>query len=1073
MKTNILLTSIILVCLLFSCNQGHPLKQPYKLKCEYKENPLGLDVVKPRLSWLFNDTSRGAVQTAYQVLVASDPVLLKKDIGDIWNSEKIASDRSVWVDYMGAALQSGTRYFWKVRTWDRDDLPSSWSEVAWWETGLLNPGEWKAKWIGMDLIVEDKALANYGSWISAPLPVAAGKDIFFRKTFVIPEGKTPRRAFLNILGTQRARFSFNGEKAIDLDFQGSISTIPIQEKLKTGNNLISLITKNKRSEEVSVIFYMEIIYSDGTTQWICSDENTRVSQKIAAGWDQPGFNDSSWEPPRIIAPFGKGEYGWIKNAGPAPRSTLIRKSFMANKKIRSARAYVTGLGNYELYINGSRIGKDLLTPGWTDYNKRIQYQVYDITENLVRGENAAGMFLGNMWWSSGLGWRGCERYNNGPVMGLCQIRIDYADGTTDLVVTDESWKSHLSPLIENTIYHGEVYDARQEIPGWASPGLVDSTWQSVKTFSEYDHLIKSAEPGPPIRVMNEIMPVSVSQVKPGIYVFDMGTNMVGFARLHVSGDPGTQVILRFAELLHDDGTVAQENLRLAKATDYYTLKGGSPETWQPRFTYHGFRYVQMEGFPGVPDSTSLIGLQIYSSAPMIGQFSCSNELINQIYKNIINGQRSNMHSVPTDCPQRDERLGWTGDAQMFSPTASYNMNMDGFFAKWLHDMTDSQTKDGWINDVNPAIVVSGPGKPAWADAITVVPWVVHEFYADTRIISDNYAGMKAWVDYMIKESKNGLYIFDQNGWGGYGDWISVVPSPAQPVSAAYYYYSTHLLGQMAALTGNEKDATKYNELAKEIAETFNKKYLDRKTSDYLSATQTANLLPLAFGIVPEELRQKVADNIAADVIAKQKHPSTGFLGTGYILPMLSNYGYHELAYEVACQTSYPSWGYMVEKGATSIWELWNSDTEPPDQMNSRNHFALGSVGEWFYACLAGIRPSADEPGFKQVIIAPGPAGDLTWAKGSLETIYGTVISDWKLDGQNLILDILIPANTHATVYVPTMGITNPTLTMDGTVLYAAGKAASELPEGIELSEVGKVRMTLHIPAGKYHIVIRK
>lgn len=1074
MKTNIFVTSLILGCILLSCDTGlKTFKQPNKLQCEYQVNPLGIDVLQPRLSWQLKDTSMGAVQTAYQVLVASDPALLKKDIGDLWNSEKVFSDHSLWVGYLGKDLQSGTRYFWKVRTWDRDDQPSSWSETAWWETGLLSQDEWKAKWIGMDIIAEDEALTKYGSWITTSTPATGKAQLFFRKTFEIPEGKTPRRAFINILGDAPASFSFNGEPAGELDFQGKISSIALEGKFKNGPNLIALSLKNQEASEVSVIFYMEIIFSDGNTQWVYSDESTRVLTEKVTGWNKPGFDDSAWEQAHSIAPFGKGDHGWIGNAGPAPRSTMIRTDFTANKKIRSARAYVTGLGCYELYINGKKIGDDLLTPGWTDYNKRVQYQVYDITGNLVKGKNAAGMILGNMWWSSGLGWRGGERYSSGPVRGLCQIRIDYTDGTSQTILTDETWKANLSPLIENTLYHGEVYDARLEIDGWASPGLDDSDWSEVQVFTEQDKLTRSAEPGPPIRIMNEINPISVSEVKPGIYVFDMGINLVGFARLSVSGDAGTMVTMRFAELLHKDSTVAQENLRSAKATDYYILKGGGPETWQPRFTYHGFRYVQVEGYPGKPDETSLTAFQIYSAASTTGQFSCSNELINKIAGNIFNGQRSNMHSVPTDCPQRDERLGWTGDAQMFAPTASYNMNMAGFFAKWLRDMTDSQTEDGWIADVNPAIVVRGPGKPAWADAVTIVPWVMHRFYGDTKIIEDNYEGMKAWVEYMIRESKDGLYIFEQNGFGGYGDWISVVPSPPQPISVAYYYYSTHLLGQMAALLGREEDAMKYNGLAENIAITFNKKYFDQKAVNYPAATQTANLLPLAFSLVPEELRQRIADNVAADVLAKGKHPSTGFLGTGYILPMLSDYGYHELAYEVACQTTYPSWGYMVEKGATSMWELWNSDTEPPDQMNSRNHFALGSVGEWFYAYLAGIRPATDQPGFKHIIIAPGPAGDLTWAKGSLETGYGTVRSEWKIEGQGLVLDFAVPANTHATVHVPIPGIKDPTLTCDGTVLCSAGKAAGELPEGIEIAEINPTKIILKVTAGKYQFILGK
>ena len=715
----------------------------------------------------------------------------------------------------------------------------------------------------------------------------------------------------------------------------------------------------------------------------------------------------------------------------------------------------------------------MLTPGWTDYRDRVQYQVYDITDNIRSGENAAGMFLGNMWWSSGLGWMGGRKYSQGPVRGFCQIELEYKDGATEVIATDESWMGHISPVKDNSIYQGEKYDARLEINGWSAPGLDEEGWTPVKRYTEEDTLVLSAQAGPPLRIDREIEPVSVTEVAPGKFVYDMGINMVGFARLKVQGEAGTEVIMRFAELLHEDGTVAQENLRSAKAIDRYILKGGGMETWQPRFTYHGFRYVQVEGFPGTPEKENLTGLQLYSSAPSTGKFECSNETINSVWANIVNGQKGNMHSVPTDCPQRDERLGWTGDAQMFAPTASYNMNMAGFFAKWMIDITDSQDEEeGFVMDVNPGIVVEGPGKPAWADAITVVPWMVYKFYGDKGILEKNYEGMKAWVEYMRRNAIDNIYIFNRySDWHGYGDWISVVPSPGAPISAEYYFYSTKLLAKTAKILGYNEDAAEYKELAGKIAEAVNREYFDPKTNNYLEATQTANLLPLAFGIVPEELRQKVADNIADNVIEREKHPSTGFLGTGYILPMLSEYGYHDLAYEVATQTTYPSWGYMAENGATSIWELWNSDTEPPDRMNSRNHFALGSCGEWYYGYLAGIRPDPKKPGFKHSIIAPKPAGDLTYALGKIKTGYGLLKCHWQKTDDGLRIIAVIPPNTNATIKVPVKGYNNPTILEGGQTMYNAGSAASPLPDGFEFVEGGAEEVVFQAAAGNYLITV--
>ena len=1051
-----------------SCTPVSTFKQPGELRCEYREDPTGIDVLQPRFSWQLNDTTRGACQTAYQVLVASSADMLKKDVGDIWDSRKRDSDQSVLVPYEGPELKSRQTYYWKVRVWDQKGQPSSWSEPASWEMGLLNRSDWQASWIGMDLIAEDQALTRYGHWVTHP-EADCNKAIYLRKEFEIPEGKHPRRAFYHFLANRHIRFWMNGELLGEGDHPGTgAAIISMHDRLIEGKNVIAYTLSNKDEDECSIVFYMEIIYTDGSTQWVSSGEDCRVSLQGEPGWNRIGFDDSGWEHAKNLALFGKGEHGWISNAGPAPRSTLLRKEFTAAKKVRKARAYVSGLGNYRLFVNGERIGRDLLTPGWTDYHKRVQYQVYDLTGHIVKGPNAAGMLLGNMWWSSGLGWTGGTRYSSGPVRGLCQIEIEYTDGSRELVATDESWCTQLSPVVENTIYNGETYDARLEIVGWASPGLDESGWQKATVFHEEDGLIMSSQYAPPIRVMDEITPVSVTEAAPGIFVFDMGRNMVGFASLKVTGERGTEVKMRFAELLHEDGTVAQENLRSAKATDVYIMNGEGEEQWEPSFTYHGFRYVQVEGYPGTPDISSVTGKQIYSGAEQTGYFKCSNELINKIYKNILNGQRGNMHCVPTDCPQRDERLGWTGDAQMFAPTASYNMNMAGFFSKWMRDITDSQDESGYVYDVNPAIVVSGPGKPAWADAVTKVPWTVYKFYGDTRIIEDNYDGMKAFVDYMTANSKNGLYIFDQDGWAGYGDWISVVPSPGQPISAAYYFYSNKLLSEMAAAIGKKEDALKYGEHAVKIAEVFNERYLDRKSNNYPAATQTANLLPLAFGITPDDLRQKVADNIAADVSKRGKHPSTGFLGTGYILPMLSDYGYHELAYETAAQATYPSWGYMVEQGATSIWELWNSDTERPDQMNSRNHFALGSVGEWFYAYLAGLRPVADKPGFRHSVIKPMPAGDLSWASAKLFTSYGALWCEWELSLEGLDMEVAVPANTSATIHIPLSGDPDPVLSEGGILIWSGNKAAENIPPGLQLVKVTGQEIILDARAGNFH-----
>ncbi len=1067
MKNAILLSAVVLF-IMFSCTKQKTFMQPQKLQTEYQSSPIGLDVPFPRLSWYVNDTSRGAKQTAYHIIVSASLKKLKKNIGDIWDSKQVESGQSVHVKYAGPGLDSRKIYFWKVKTWDQDSVESSWSEPATWEMGLLNREDWQARWIGLDVEPDRSELEKYGNWIWHPEEKGLNIPIYVRKTITLPEGKTVRKAMLSVTADNEFEAWVNNNKKGKGDDWQRFYNRDITNDLTEGENILAFSAITTQPEYCGLIFYLDLVYADGTNEYISSDESCLTSLKKIPGWTKSVFNDESWISAEIIAPYGEGYWGRIDAPGPVPRSTLIRKEFTASKSVKKARAYVTGLGNYELYVNGNKIGKDLLTPGWTDYRDRVQYQVYDITDKIQPGENAAGMFLGNMWWSSGLGWMGGVKYSRGPERGLCQIEIEYKDGSTEIIASDETWKGHKSPITDNSIYQGEKFDARLEIPGWSEIGLNQDEWEPVNQFTEEDTLILSAQAGPPIRIAQEIEPVSVTEVEPGKFVFDMGTNLVGFARLKVQGEAGTEVTLRFAELLHEDGTVAQENLRSAKATDKYILKGGEMETWHPRFTYHGFRYVQVEGFPGTPGKENLTGLQFYSSAPVTGKFKCSNEIINKVWKNIVNGQKGNMQSVPTDCPQRDERLGWTGDAQMFSPTACYNMSMARFFTKWMIDITDSQDDtEGWVPDVNPGIVVDGPGKPAWGDAITVIPWMVYKFYGDEGILEKNYEGMKAWVEFMRLNARENLYIFDRNGWHGYGDWISVVPSPGAPISAEYYFYSTKLLSKAAKILGKEEDAKEYKELAGKIAEAINKKFFDPKTNNYLEGTQTANLLPLAFGIVPDELKQEVANNIAANVIAKEKHPSTGFLGTGYLLPMLSDYGYHELAYEVASQTTYPSWGYMAENGATSMWELWNSDKERPDQMNSRNHFALGSCGEWYYAYLAGIKPDPEEPGFKHSIISPKPAGDLTYALGEIETGYGLLKCHWQKTDDGLRMIVIIPPNTSATVKIPVAGYNNPSILEGGNTIFSAGGAATPLQEGLEFIEAGVIEVAFKAAAGSY------
>ncbi len=909
-------TLSVLVLLLSNCT-SQELTAPSDLICEYSQNPIGIDITNPQLSWKLPNTRKGMMQTAYEILVSSSMENLDKNNGNIWSTGKVESDQSLFVAFTGNALTSGNKYYWKVKYWDNQGGVSPFSAPASWEMALLKKSDWKAQWITRD-----------------------------------------------------------------------------------------------------------------------DAKDNKVKQ----------------------------------------RSIMFREGFNLKSPVKKARLYVTGLGNYVFYINGKKVGKDILTPGWTNYTKRLQYQVYDISEMLVTGENAVGSMLGNAWWSGGLGWGkdplSRKRYSFGPMKLLAQIEIEDESGNIQTIVTDDSWKWSESPVTFNNLYDGVHYDARLEQAGWNKPGFDESSWKNV-TIPATETSMLVAQQAPPLRVERELTAQSITKVPNGNYVFDFGQNMVGWGKLTVSGKAGTKIKMKFAELLHDNGTVAQENLRSAKGTDIYILNGEGTEIWEPQFTYSGFRYVELEGYPGVPTKDALKGVVFYSSAPWIGKFESSNTLMNTLIKNITWGQRGNMHSVPTDCPQRDERLGWMGDAQTFSPTSYYNMDMTQFYEKWLHDITDSQDSSGYVYDVNPAIVVSGPAKPAWGDAVIIVPWVAYKFSGNERILRENYDEMKAWVEFMRRHAINNIYNWSNpdSTFFGYADWIAPVKSPQKPISASYLYYSSKLLSKIAAVLGKSDDAEEYGNLAKDVALAYQNKYFAKDSQNYEGATQTANLLPLGFGITPDELKPKVVENILAAVEKRDGHPSTGFLGTQYILPILSDYGHHDLAYKMINLLTYPSWGYMIEKGATTMWELWNSDTERPEGMNSRNHYALGGIGEWIFGYLAGLKPDIENPGYKRSIIAPMPIGDLTWAKASQKTGYGALSVDWKIDGNSFIMNVVIPPNTTSIVKVPKINFDFSSITVDGTEIFSEGKSFENF-DTIKFLNENENSVDFEVESGSYSFVAK-
>ncbi len=1045
------------------CAPG-PVGAPTRLRCEYQEYPLAVDTSVPRLSWYVNDTRRGARQTAYQVLVASSPDRLTPGTADLWDSGKVISSNSAHVCYGGMPLRSGRDYYWKVRTWDADGVPSPYSALGAWEMGLREPADWVARWVHVLPTAPstggDPPGWRHGQWIWHPTAKGDKQTVYLRKEFTLDAAAKVKQARIRCTADNRFTLFVNGQKVGSGDNWQKTYDYQVAARLRPGKNVIAVAPWNEGSQ-CGFRLAMRVDVEGKPPVWVLSDNKWKAVDREQKGWTGVDFDDGKWVASGVI-----GKYGckpWGGQASPKAtmhRSLMFRKEFSLDqpaRQIHRARAYVCGLGAYELRLNGRRVGNDCLTPGWTQFHKRIQYQTYDVTDLLDTGANAVGAILGNGWWHGRIAG---ERNQSGreSLRLILQLDVEYRDGSRQRILSDPSWKACLSPICRDSIYDGETYDARLEKPGWDRVGFDDQAWMDVEPVDQsLDKLVPQAKDT--IRPIQDQPAVGVAEAAPGVYIFDFGQNLTGWVRLKVQGERGTKVTLRHAEVMKD-GKFYTANLRKAKATDTYTLKGGGVEVWEPRFTYHGFRFVEVTGYPGRPDKDALVARMVCSAEPQVGRFECSHGLLNDLQHNILWGQRSNMYSVPTDCPQRDERLGWMGDAQIFCNTSCWNLEMVRFYTKWMRDIADCQEADGAVHDWNPTNSTA-PAKPAWGDACVVVPWQIYRHYGDTRAIEENYDCMVAWVDYLTRHSKNHLFERD-----GYGDWIAVVPSPKKPISAAYYYYDCVLLSEMARAIGRDCDAEKYAGLAREIRNAFNDKFLDLDANQYPGGTQTANLLPLFFGMVPPHRVDAVADNVVKDIAARGGHLSTGFLGTGYINPVLTATGHHGVAWRLATQTTYPSWGYMVKKGATTIWELWNSDVKGPG-MNSRNHFALGAVGEWFYESLAGIVMA--EPGFRRIRIAPKPVGDLTWVRASIWTVYGPVVSNWTLRDGDLEMAVLLPANTTGRIYVPTFGQRTFTVTESGRLVVKDGKYAGSAP-GITFVGMEGQAAVFRAGAGQYRLV---
>ena len=851
---------------------------PTELRCEYRTNPLAIDVNNPRLSWALESSQRGQKQTAYRIQVANCEKKLRLNEGNLWDSGVVKSSETIHIVYDGAPLKSGRCCFWKVKVWDKEGKESAWSQTAFWEMALLSPDDWKGEWIN--------------------------------------DGKLP----------------------------------PLRD---------------------------EEFYKDD----------------------------------------------------PAP---LFRKEFKVEKRINRARLYISGLGYYEARFNGRRIGDHILDPGWTNYRKRVFYSTYDVTDHLQKGTNCIGVMLGNGWYNP-LPLRMWGRLNlrehlpTGRLRFIVQLNIDFTDGTTKSIKTDRNWKAHAGPIIRNNIYLGEIYDARKEIKGWDRPGCDESTWHQAGFASEPLGPLQ-AQPQPPVKITAILKPAKITEPKPGVYIFDFNQNFTGWVRLRLKAPAGNELKLRYGELLHEDGTLNPmtsvcgqikgkkrdgKNIggpgspEIAFQSDTFIASGRGKEIYTPRFTFHGFRYVEVTGYPGKPKLNSLEGLRLNSAVDEVGSFECSNELLNRIQEMTRWTFLSNILSVQSDCPHR-ERFAYGGDLAVTIDAFMLNFDMATFYAKAVHDWHDAAFSDGLLTDTAPYVGIQYCGV-GWAMIHPQLLYQLYQYYGNLRLLEEQYKTAKRWLDLVFSQS-NGHIVQE-----GLSDHEGLEPAPAAQMVTPLYYQSVRLMTKLASIIGHEKDAERYTALANDIKEAYVRNFLEPGTGKFAPYTQASQSFALYLNLVPSEEQAAALDFLLNTILATHKgHLSTGIYGTKFLLDVLSRFGQTEVAYALVNQKSFPGWGYMIENNATTLWEHWALS----ENTYSHNHPMFGSVSEWFYKWLTGIQPHPKAVGFNRTIIRPQKVHDLKWVKAHYNSIRGKIVSEWRSENGRFRLNISLPANTTATVYIP-------------------------------------------------------
>lgn len=1043
------------------------------LRCEYRVNPMGIDVLGPRLTWTLQSDRQGQSQTAYQVLVASNMDSLNQDQPDLWDSGKILSEETVAVVYDGKPLASEANCFWKVRVWDKDDRASGWSGPASWTMGLLKAEDWAAQWIGLDLELQPQPMPNiirHARWIwsdpNANQSAPPGNQ-YFRKTFDLPADWVIRSAVCYVTADDYVRVFLNGHLTRSFRNHKTMYEVTLADYLSPGKNVLAIQAANEGQSPspAGLLMAVRIDAMDGRFLEFVTDARWRCSPRETEGWQSADLEDSSWPAAVEVGSFGSAP--WQQTAPPPlilPPARYLRREFsVPQQKIKQARLYASALGIYQLFLNGRRVTEnDYLSPGWTDYRKRVYYRTYEVTDLVRDGGNALGAILADGWYSGYVGGGHVRaRYGSQPRF-LAQLQIEYEDGSRQVIATGPGWKASTGPILYADLLQGQGYDARKEMPGWNRAGFDDSLWEAVKVGGRKENPKVQAAVSEPVVVYKEIRPVSVAEPVAGKYVFDMGQNFAGLLRIKVKGKAGQRIDLRHAERLNPDGTIYTINLRTAAAADVYFCKGDPQgETWQPYFTFHGFQYVELAGLDDKPDLEAVTGLALSSDTPSAAVFECSDAKINQLYSNIVWTQRMNFIDIPTDCPQRDERLGWTGDAQVYIQTACYNSDVQAFFTKWLMDLTDAQRSDGQFPRYAPLWKAeSGDGGPAWADAGVICPWTIYRMYGDRRILEIRYESMKRFLAFNKNRCTEDLLPPER--FHCFGDWLNINDdTPHDVIYMAYFGHGTNLLSQIAEALGKTSDAAEYKALFERIRASFQKAYLE-EDGRIKGDSQAGYVLAIAYDLLEPAQREQAAAHLVRRIDECGGHLSTGFVGTKDLMLALAEVGRNDIAYKLLHNETFPSWGFTIKNGATSIWERWNGWT--PEEgfadpgMNSFAHYSFGAVGQWMIENIGGIR--TDGPAFKKIIIRPQPGGKLTWANTTYRSIRGPIVSNWKTEDGRFTLDVMIPPNTTAAVYLPA----------DEAAQVAEGTQKAQDVPGIQLIGEEGGAVIFRVPSGRYHFV---